>query len=244
LNIDSVVQWLMAPLSGASTHTIDGWVVWHARLMVVAWAVLLPLGVIAARFFKITQRQNWPQQLDNRAWWHAHRSLQYSGIALMLIGAAIAWGKSVQATTVGALHAYAGWLVVTLAALQVLSGWLRGSKGGPTEPKIRGDHYDMTTRRRWFERVHKIGGWAAVVIAIVTVGLGLVSADAPRWMAVLLALWWLSLFVIGVRLQRAGRCVDTYQAIWGPELAHPGNQKKLTGWGVRRPLDQIGQEKV
>jgi hypothetical protein len=37
------------------------------------------------------------------------------------------------------------------------------------------------------------------------------------------------------RWQRAGRCIDTYQAIWGPDPAHPGNRRPPVGWGVRRP---------
>ena len=37
------------------------------------------------------------------------------------------------------------------------------------------------------------------------------------------------------RLQRQGRCIDTYQAIWGPDPRHPGNRLKPVGWGVRRP---------
>jgi hypothetical protein len=238
------MQWFLMPLSGASTHHVDGWVMWHARMMVVAWAVLLPLGAIVARFFKITKRQHWPQRLDNPTWWHAHRALQYSGVVLMLMGVAIAWGKGAQATSIASLHTYLGWFVVTLGALQVLGGWLRGSKGGPTEPQLRGDHYDMTTHRLWFERFHKMCGWFAVFIAIVTVVLGLVVADAPRWMAVLLVVWWLSLFCLSVQMQRAGHCVDTYQAIWGPDSVHPGNQKKLTGWGVRRPLDRNDQERA
>ena len=35
-------------------------------------------------------------------------------------------------------------------AAQVLGGYLRGSKGGPTDHRLRGDHYDMTARRVWF----------------------------------------------------------------------------------------------
>jgi hypothetical protein len=42
------------------------------------------------------------------------------------------------------------------------------------------------------------------------------------------------LIVCAVRLERAGRCIDTYQAIWGPDLKHPGNQRLHVGWGMLR----------
>ena len=61
-------------------------------------------------------------------------------------------------------------------------------------------------------------------------------ADAPRWMAVVLALWWLALLMLFVWLQLNERCIDTYQAIWGPDSRHPGNQRKPIGWGIRRPM--------
>lgn len=37
--------------------------------MVLAWVILLPLGVLIARFFKITPHQSWPASPDNKFWW-------------------------------------------------------------------------------------------------------------------------------------------------------------------------------
>ena len=54
-------------------HPIAPWAAWHARCMVLAWAVRLPLGALVARFCKVMPGQRWPQRLDNPAWWHAHR---------------------------------------------------------------------------------------------------------------------------------------------------------------------------
>ena len=230
------VRWWLDPLSGASNHHLDAWIMWHARAMVAAWAVLLPLGVVAARYFKVTPQQAWPRDVDNRAWWHAHRLLQYGGIALMAVGMALAWNRGVQPSAAAQWHAYLGWSVVALGILQIVSAWARGSKGGPSDAHMRGDHYDMTPHRLWFEGVHKAGGWLALLIAVVTVCLGLVAADAPRWMALVLAVWWVALGFAAVRLERAGRCIDTYQAIWGPDMNHPGNQRPINGWRMRRPL--------
>ena len=230
-----MLDWLLRPLSGASYHSIAPWAVWHARCMVAAWALLLPLGVMAARFYKVTPRQPWPQALDNKAWWHAHRGLQWAGIALMSLGAALAWQQGAGATLLARLHGWAGWALVAAGWLQIASGFARGSKGGPGEQTPRGDHYHMTPRRLAFERFHKALGWAALLaaVALITLGLGLV--DAPRWMALLLGGWWLVLAAAFTQLQRRGRCIDTYQAIWGPGLHHPGNRIAPIGWGVRRP---------
>ena len=227
-------NWLLAPLSGAIEHHIAGWTAWHARLMVLGWGILLPLGALAARFFKIVPGQDWPEQLDNKAWWHAHRVLQYAGVLAMTMGLVLAWGLGSRHDTVAQVHAWLGWSLCIAGWAQVAGGLLRGGKGGPTDAQLRGDHYDMTRWRIGFERVHKSLGWLAIALAGVTIVLGLAIADAPRWMGVVLALWWSAFVAVFVRLQRQGRCVDTYQAIWGPSAAHPGNRQPVVGWGVRR----------
>ena len=234
LTVDKLLDWWLCPLSGVDTHVVDSWLMWHARIMVAAWAVLLPLGALAARYFKVMPNQDFPRAIDNRAWWHAHRLLQYGGVVLMLVGVFLAWNKGSQSSVVAIWHGYLGWCVIALGTLQVVAAWTRGSKGGPTDAQMRGDHYDMTTHRLWFEAIHKTGGWLAVALAIVTICFGLWAADAPRWMALMLTAWWVVLLIFSVRMQRAKRCIDTYQAIWGLSLAHPGNQRPQVGWGARR----------
>ena len=238
LDFEQSLQWWLSPLSSASTHHLDIWIVWHARLMVFAWAILLPVGAIAARYYKVTPKQDWPHVVDNRAWWHAHRILQYGGVALMLIGGVLAWNKGSGSTYTALIHAYLGWSVITLGVVQVIGAWLRGSKGGPTDAQLRGDHYDMTPHRLRFEAIHKTCGWLALVLAVLTVVLGLVAADAPRWMAGVLVVWWAALVILGVRLEREGRCIDTYQAIWGTDPSHPGNQRPKIAWAMRRPHNE------
>jgi Eukaryotic cytochrome b561 len=233
---------LSLPLSGHALHSIEPAAMWHARCMVAAWGVLLPLGALVARFFKVLPGQDWPRVLDHKAWWHAHRALQYAGVVLMAVGLWLLWGRTgssntnTNASALAHWHAWAGWAVSGLGGVQVLGALARGSKGGPTDTQLRGDHYDMTPWRVAFERLHKGLGWLAVVAALGVIVLGLLLSDAPRWMALALALWWLVLATAFVQLQRAGRCVDTYQAIWGPSPHHPGNQRQPTGLGVRRPL--------
>ena len=232
-----MVDWLLAPLIGAMAHPPapwPPWAYWHARCMVLGWGVLLPLGALVARYFKITRRQRWPQELDNTGWWNAHRVLQWAGIGVMTIGLSLVWGRSDAASPAARAHAWAGWAVAVIGWLQVVGGLARGSKGGPTCARLRGDHYDMTPHRIWFERLHKSLGWLAVLAALAVMILGLAVIDAPRWLALGLAAWWLLLAAAAWRWQRQGRCVDTYQAIWGPDPGHPGNRIEPIGWGIRR----------
>lgn len=231
---DWLVTWLTTPWSGATTHGIATSTAWHARLMVLSWAILMPLGAFAARFYKVLPTQNWPEALDNSTWWNAHRWMQGTAVLCMTAGLVLVFAAGRGDGAAANVHGTLGWLLCIAAWLQVLAGVFRGSKGGPADVRLRGDHYDMSSRRLWFERLHKGLGWMAIVAAIPTIALGLKVSDAPRWMACVLIAWWAALAVWFVRLQMQGRCIDTYQAIWGPDEAHPGNRVPPIGWGISR----------
>ena len=222
-------------------HELAPWVQWHGRLMVLAWVILLPLGVLIARFFKITPHQSWPASLDNKFWWHCHRLLQYSGVALMTVAAVLAIRHASLASSPAPLHGVIGFMVIGLGWLQILGGWLRGSKGGPKggpggsdTADVRGDHYDMTPRRRVFEYLHKFAGYLVILLATADVALGLRAAHALTWITCLIAATWALGAALFAWLQWQGYCLDTYQAIWGPGLEHPGNRIPPIGWGIRR----------
>lgn len=233
-----MIEWLITPIDVSRAHDIPALLAWHARLMTLAWAILVPLGIIMARFFKVTRAQRWPEELDNAFWWNQHRLLQYaSGIITVAALMLILVFRSGAANAAG-LHGLLGWVVIALAVIQFTSSWLRGSKGGPTalaeDGSLRGDHYDMTLRRRVFEYVHKSVGYLAVAIATGAIVTGLWQANAPRWMWLVITLWWLIMLAAFAMLQRQGRAIDTYQAIWGPDTVHPGNQIPPIGWGIKR----------
>ncbi len=232
--MEALLHYLLEPASGAAGHVLDTKIAWHGRVMVLAWGVLIPLGIVVARFMKVLPGQAWPQRLDNPSWWHAHRTTQYSGVVLSLVGAALAWSAAKNPDMLRSAHTTLGWMVVGLGLAQVVAGFLRGSKGGPTGQTMRGDHYDMTPRRVWFERLHKAVGYSAILLACATLLLGLAAADAPRWMWIALIAWWLFIGAIGVRWQAQGRAFDTYQAIWGPGEEHPGNRREPVGLGIHR----------
>ena len=248
--VKNVVEFLLEPYGGAAVHRIPAAWAWHGRLMVLAGAVLFPVGVILARYYKVTRRQNWPEELDNPLWWNGHRLTQYVGIGLMTVAVGVAWttcsdgGFAEWSCSQDRMtaHELAGLATVTAAWIQVALGLARGSKGGPTDrgadphnPETwRGDHYDMTPRRVLFEWMHKLIGYLTLALAVIAIVTGLVHADAPRWMIAALVLWWAILLTWAVRMQRGGRNIDTYQAIWGPDSGHPGANRKPTGFGVRR----------
>ena len=237
---DNSLTWLKQSIDPTRSHDISIHESWHARLMVLAWGVLIPLGVVAARFFKILPKQNWPNELDRREWWWAHLVLQCSGATLAIVGVIlILILGSHEADSGSFVHRVFGWLTMSCLLTQVIGGLVRGTRGGPSYPapdgSWRGDHYDMTFRRKIFEHLHKWIGYLALLSGCITITLGLWMVNAPWWMWLSIFLWWLVLIVLSGVLQRHGYAVDTYQAIWGPDPKHPGNQSKPIGLGVHRP---------
>ena len=156
------------------------------------------------------------------------------GVGLVSAGAWLVWGQGQGLSTPAQLHRWGGWALVLLGWRQLVSGLRRGSKGGPTDARLRGDHYDMTPRRILFEAVHKGAGYLVLLLALASTATGLRQADAPRWMVLLIGLWWSVLAVAFIIWQRRGRCLDTYQAIWGPGHEHPGHAVGPVGPGIRR----------
>lgn len=217
-----MMEWLLAPIDAARPPDITLTAAWHARFMMLAWGVFIPAGVVIARYGKVMPWQDWPRELDNRVWWRSHLWLQQSGAVLtvLAIGLALTNGRQED----GGLHVWFGWAVIGALALQLASGWLRGSKGGPSDIQMWGDHYVMTRRRRIFEAFHKSLGWTLLGMAAITIVLGLWSVNAPRWMWAALALYWFMLAGVSVICERHALAIGSYRAIWGPDPQHPGNR--------------------
>lgn len=232
-------EWFFLPVDSTRAHDIEFLISWHARLMVVAWGILLPVGVVVARFFKIWPGQDWPRQLDNVTWWRSHLTLQWSGAVLAVCGLGLILLARDTYTQDAQLHRWFGWCAMALLFLQVLGGLLRGTKGGPTQPTSdgtwSGDHYDMSGRRIVFEYAHKSCGYSALVFAMAAIVLGLWHVNAVYGLWLMICLFWIALLILSVILQLRGRTIDTYQAIWGPDEDHPGNRIKPIGFGIRRP---------
>lgn len=244
--IEIVFNWSLLPISGNNYHFVDFRTAWHGRIMVFTWSFAIPISILVARFFKVTPKQNWPYQLDNKFWWHTHRYINYLSIFLTVIGIFFIWKHDQYEGISRQLHYYLGWIIALLCVIQLGSSWLRGTKGGPTAPMLDkngkiislfGDHYCMTPKRVLFERIHKFIGYFMWLIALTVTTLGLFIADAPRWMWFCLLVWWIGLVILFWLLQKNGFCIDTYQAIWGPDPTLPGN--KVKQFVVRYPSDDI-----
>ncbi len=215
----------------------------HGALMLLAWVVLMPAAFLIARFYKVTPDQDWPRHLDNPFWFVNHRRLGYATLLTSLIALGLIGWELDGAILWRSPHAAVGWIVVVLAAFQIVGSLLRGTHGGPLDPFTRqrrppeqwpGDHFSFTRRRIVFEYTHKLVGYLLVPLAAWTVADGLVTVHAPRWVWLLVGCWTIICVAVFIRLQRLGRCVDTYQAIWGLDQTLPGNRRKPIGWGIRR----------
>lgn len=227
-----VLDWLLVPIDPTRANEVGIALAWHGRLMVVAWGVLVPIAILVARFYKIWPGQNWPSELDNPNWWRIHWITQSLAIALSALALLLVF----QSSDAGALslHEWLGYCVFVLGVLQVGGGVLRGSKGGPTDVQMRGDHFDMTRHRVIFEILHKSMGYQVLVLAILVILIGLWEANAPRWMFLILCMFWCAIAAAFWVLHLKGRAIDTYQAIWGADPGLPGNQIEPIGWGIHR----------
>ncbi|WP_136418911.1 cytochrome b561 domain-containing protein [Herbaspirillum sp. ST 5-3] len=208
----------------------------HAILMLTAWFVLVPAGVIAIRFFKPLPAPygiaRGTGRFDrNLLWWTIHWTFLYTAIALSLAGMTVALVVSKGFS--GSLHAVFGVATVIFGCIQIVSAWLRGTHGGkhgahsdPSDQSTwHGDHYDMTPRRRWFEAYHKTGGYFTLAMAIATATTGLqqlwIDAVAFFIVAILGAL-----LVVAVVLEGLGYRQDTYRSVYGNHPDHPFNKAR------------------
>ena len=209
---------------------------YHAILMVGIWFVLVPLCIITIRFGKPKPTLNGIREevrLKNIVWWwfSVHKFGLYLAIALSLAGFAVA--VTVSRGFSGSVHSIFGILTIVLGCLQVVSGLLRGKHGGrnyhnavPDDPATwRGDHYDMTPRRRKFEAYHKTAGYFTALFAVGAVASGLMQYPMPVLAGAILiaALVMLALCIV---LEYKGLRYDGYRAAHGYNPEHPYNKAR------------------
>lgn len=224
------VEWLLGSIDATRPHEITPAQAWHGRLMLLAWGICIPLGIFIARYLKVTPNQIWPEELDNIFWWRSHLTLQIGGTGIMLLALCIilTFSNSLASFPVN-WHGWIGWTIISLACMQIASGYLRGSKGGPTAPSadgnLRGDHFDMSRRRVLFEAFHKTVGYLLLLGGASGVLHGMWTANASRWMFVCIISFWVLLGVSALIISRRFVVRNTYHAIWGPDPNLPGNQR-------------------
>lgn len=244
-NADITTMFLLNPIDGSRPHSITETIRWHARFMSLGWSFFFPVAIVIARFYKVTPKQNFPEEIDNQWWWISHRVLVTLGVIAVAIAFYLVYFVSDGDVSVSALHKYTGWAALLMLVCQIGSGLLRGTRGGPPAPyhqgSLRGDHYDMTLRRIIFEYAHKSIGYVALGCAWIATVAGLWSVNAPVWIWILVVGWWLAIGALSLSLQKQHRAIDTYQAIWGTNPALKGNQIRSIGIGVHRVKHQDNQ---
>jgi hypothetical protein len=208
----------------------------HALLMVGIWFFLVPLCIISIRFFKpvptfrgITIKIG-PTDI-NWWWFHVHKYGLYLAVGLSLGG--LTFAIVVSQGFSGSMHSIFGALTIFLGCLQVVSSWFRGTHGGKyynlakaDDPATwRGDHYDMTPRRRRFEAYHKTAGYLTGFFAVGAAASGLMQFNLPVMAGVVLAAAG-AVFVLWMVLEYQGRRNDSYRAVFGFDPDHPFNAQR------------------
>ena len=207
---------------------------YHATFMVLVWLVLVPAAIVSLRYYKpkptfkgLTKRIK-PFE-PTWAFFNFHKYGLYAAIGLSTLGFLVAvlvsWGFS------GTVHSFFGIATVTLGILQGVSAYNRGGHGGrhyekndPNNPDTwRGDHFDMTPRRKKFEAYHKTVGYFTMFCVVGAISSGLVQYPIS-WLAgsvgallVLLVLW-------AVIKEYQGTVYDTYRAAFGTDPDAPYNK--------------------
>lgn len=209
---------------------------YHAYLMTAVWFILVPLAVLVLRFFKTKPTPNGIQKGTSNfdpklICWTVHVWVLYPAIAIALAGMVVA--LVVSGGFSGSLHAVFGIATIFLGCMQVVSAWFRGTHGGergvdsvPNDPATwRGDHYDMTARRRWFESYHKTAGYFTLALALGAMASGLMQFWMPV-IGIALGLVLMAVLFLSVFLEGKGYRQDTYRSVYGNHPNHPYNKAR------------------
>jgi len=131
---------------------------WHGSLMVIGWGVMIPSGVIIAKLGR--------RRLGS--WFHIHIALQSFGLLITLISWIIALKNfdvfSPPHDAKFYAHGVIGSLTMAMGLVQPLNALVR-----PHAPE---DGSKKSIARFAWEVIHKSFGYIAIVLAVVTIGLG------------------------------------------------------------------------
>lgn len=118
----------------------------HGFMMFLAWGILLPGGILAARYLK---------HVKDDSWFRIHVYLQYSGLAIVFLGVLFAVAE-LQGLTFHSVHVKFGMLAILFAVAQPLNAYLR-----PAKPTI-GE--EVSSKRLAWEYTHVITGRCAIIV--------------------------------------------------------------------------------
>ncbi|XP_021739481.1 cytochrome b561, DM13 and DOMON domain-containing protein At5g54830 [Chenopodium quinoa] len=120
----------------------------HGFMMFLAWGILLPAGVLTARYLK---------HMKGDGWYKVHVYLQYSGLAIVLLGFLFAVAE-LKGLFMTSLHVKLGMAGVVLACFQPINASLR--------PKKASNGESPSLKRVIWEYSHVIIGRSAIMIGM------------------------------------------------------------------------------
>ncbi|KAL6509673.1 hypothetical protein OROGR_022983 [Orobanche gracilis] len=120
----------------------------HGFIMFLAWGILLPGGILAARYLK---------HVKDDSWFRIHVNLQYSGLAVVFLGFLFAVAE-LRGLTLDSLHVKFGMLAILLAVAQPVNAYLRPKRPAPGE--------EASSQRVMWEYSHFITGRCAMLVGI------------------------------------------------------------------------------
>lgn len=166
----------------------------HGFMMFLAWALLLPSGILAARYLK---------HLKNDGWFQIHVYSQYSGISVMLLGVLFAVAE-LREFRITSLHVKFGLTGIILACGQLLNAFVR--------PKKPDGAQQQSLKRVVWELVHTYSGRAALIVGFISLLTGIFElnnqygGEQTKGLEWVLAGWFLCIaFLVGYLEYRRSR---------------------------------------
>ncbi|KAJ7519448.1 hypothetical protein O6H91_20G039000 [Diphasiastrum complanatum] len=127
----------------------------HGFMMFLAWGILLPCGVLAARYLK---------HLENDVWFQMHTYSQYSGIAVMLLALLFAAGE-LHGLHMESIHVKLGLTSILLACWQPVNAFFR------PPPKTFLERQEL--KRLLWQYLHSYSGRGAMLLGTISLFTGM-----------------------------------------------------------------------
>ncbi|XP_050218268.1 cytochrome b561, DM13 and DOMON domain-containing protein At5g54830 [Mercurialis annua] len=127
----------------------------HGFMMFLAWGILLPGGILAARYLK---------HVKGDGWYQIHVYLQYSGLAIVLLGLLFAVAE-LRGFYVSSLHVKFGLTAIFLACVQPVNASMRPKKPANVE--------ERSSKRLIWEYFHIIVGRCAMIAGVASLFTGI-----------------------------------------------------------------------
>ncbi|KAJ8773938.1 hypothetical protein K2173_009369 [Erythroxylum novogranatense] len=128
----------------------------HGFMMFLAWGILLPGGILAARYLKHVGKGD--------GWYQSHVYLQYSGLAIVLLGLLFAVAE-LRGFYVSSVHVKLGLTAIFLACVQPVNASMRPKKPAQGE--------EVSTKRLLWEYFHIIIGRSTIIAGIASLFSGM-----------------------------------------------------------------------